>query len=61
MGPDVVEVAQPDQRHPDEPAVLTEDHVEQALEDVRLEQDVVVEEQPVRRGGLVEEVLALLG
>ena len=61
MGPDVVQVAEPHEGHPDEPAVLAEHHVEQALEDVGLEQHVVVEEQRVRRRGLVEQVLALLG
>ncbi len=59
--PDVVEMAQPDQRHADEPAVLAEHHVEETLEHVGLAEHVVVEEQRVGRRGLVEQELALLG
>ncbi len=57
---DVVEVAQPDERHADEAATLLEQHAEQAFEQVGLAEDVVVEEQGVPGVRVVEEELALL-
>ena len=58
---DIPEEAQADQRRADEPAAFPLDRRDEALDEVGLEDDVVVDEERVGGARLVEEELALLG
>jgi hypothetical protein len=58
--PHVARVGEPDQRTGHEPAALLDDRAMQTRDDVRLEDDVVVEEQAVGRLDLIEQERALL-
>src|SRR4051794_2579779 len=52
--------AEPDERRADEAAPRAADRTDEPLDEVVLEEDVVVEEQGVRRPGAVEQRLAVL-
>src|SRR4051794_37841838 len=59
--PDIVDERQPDEGTAYEPASLAAHRVDQALEQIRLADDVVVEEERIRRLRVVEQELTLLG